>query len=56
MEKFATEGGPEDKKGGGVWMSGGGLAQDSRKSHFILRNCILGRPEHFGFVDCQYLY
>lgn len=23
------EGGPEDKKGGGVWMSGGGLAQDS---------------------------
>ncbi|CUS12732.1 unnamed protein product [Tuber aestivum] len=34
VERFATEGGPEDKKGGGVWMSGGGLAQDSRKSHF----------------------
>lgn len=29
VEKYATEGGPEDKKGGGVWMSGGGLAQDS---------------------------
>ncbi|KAF8476774.1 WSC domain-containing protein [Kalaharituber pfeilii] len=28
VEKFATEGGPEDKKGGGVWMSGGGLASD----------------------------
>ncbi|KAG0129679.1 hypothetical protein HOY82DRAFT_586064 [Tuber indicum] len=31
VERFATEGGPEDKKGGGVWMSGGGLAQDSRR-------------------------
>lgn len=29
VEKYATEGGPEDKKGGGVWMSGGGIAQDS---------------------------
>lgn len=28
VEAFATEGGPEDKKGGGVWMSGGGLASD----------------------------
>lgn len=37
VEKFATEGGPEDKKGGGVWMSGGGIAQDSRMlSKFIV--------------------
>lgn len=35
VEKFATEGGPEDKKGGGVWMSGGGIAQDSRKTLLI---------------------
>jgi len=28
VEAFATEGGPEDKKGGGIWMSGGGLASD----------------------------
>lgn len=28
VEAFATEGGPENKKGGGVWMSGGGLASD----------------------------
>ncbi|KAG0636289.1 hypothetical protein HOY80DRAFT_891585 [Tuber brumale] len=35
VERFATEGGPEDKKGGGIWMSGGGLAQDSRKFHFV---------------------
>ncbi|PWW73981.1 WSC-domain-containing protein [Tuber magnatum] len=32
VEMFATEGGPEDTKGGGVWMSGGGLAQDSPDS------------------------
>ena len=31
VEKFATEGGPETAKGGGVWMGGGGIAQDSRK-------------------------
>ncbi|KAI5779378.1 hypothetical protein EDC01DRAFT_621661 [Geopyxis carbonaria] len=28
VEKFATEGGPEDEKGGGIWMSGGGIASD----------------------------
>ncbi|KAH8155190.1 uncharacterized protein LAJ45_00199 [Morchella importuna] len=35
VEKFATEGGPEDKKGGGVWMSGGGIAQDSPNRMFF---------------------
>ncbi|KAI5784974.1 WSC domain-containing protein [Peziza echinospora] len=28
VAKFATQGGPENKKGGGIWMSGGGLASD----------------------------
>jgi hypothetical protein len=32
VEKFATEGGPENAKGGGIWMSGGGIASDSRSS------------------------
>lgn len=34
VEAFATQGGPEsvDIKGGGVWMSGGGLASDGASS------------------------
>lgn len=37
VEAFATEAGPEpiDIKGGGVWMSGGGLAYDGRGSMFF---------------------
>lgn len=35
VEAFATEGGPEGKKGGGVWMSGGGLAQDGPNRMFF---------------------
>lgn len=35
VEAFATEGGPEGAKGGGVWMSGGGLAQDSANRMFF---------------------
>jgi hypothetical protein len=29
VEKYTMEGGPEDTRGGGVWMSGGGISQDS---------------------------
>lgn len=35
VEAFATEGGPENAKGGGVWMSGGGLAQDTSGRMFF---------------------
>ncbi|OCK79181.1 WSC-domain-containing protein [Lepidopterella palustris CBS 459.81] len=37
VEAFATEGGPEDNsiKGGGVWMSGGGLAYDGKGSMYF---------------------
>ncbi|KAJ6263123.1 hypothetical protein Dda_1683 [Drechslerella dactyloides] len=37
VESFATEGGPEDVKiqGGGIWMSGGGIASDGRGSMFF---------------------
>ncbi|KAI9839084.1 MAG: hypothetical protein M1837_002261, partial [Sclerophora amabilis] len=36
VEKFATQGGPEPNtvRGGGVWMSGGGLASDNSGSMF----------------------
>ncbi|KAF2877973.1 hypothetical protein BDV95DRAFT_7789 [Massariosphaeria phaeospora] len=37
VEAFATEGGPEPNtvKGGGIWMSGGGMAYDGRGSMFF---------------------
>ncbi|MCJ1427052.1 hypothetical protein MMC29_004955 [Sticta canariensis] len=37
VEHFATQGGPEPNtvKGGGVWMSGGGLASDDKGSMFF---------------------
>ncbi|PSN61392.1 WSC-domain-containing protein [Corynespora cassiicola Philippines] len=37
VEAFATEGGPEPNtvKGGGVWMSGGGMAYDGRGSMYF---------------------
>ncbi|KAL8727802.1 MAG: hypothetical protein Q9166_005794 [cf. Caloplaca sp. 2 TL-2023] len=37
VERFTTEGGPEPNKtpGGGVWMSGGGLATDNKGSMYF---------------------
>ncbi|KAI4258413.1 MAG: hypothetical protein L6R42_005121 [Xanthoria sp. 1 TBL-2021] len=37
VERFSTEGGPEPNKtpGGGVWMSGGGLATDNKGSMYF---------------------